>query len=879
MEPLVLQILVVDSPGIITMVKWNADDYFVHTKGRVKVEIRLAPTMPSLFEEIESSARAGGGLYDAYYTNPVILGTAAMLGGFLDLTEYVKASKYSDWTDVLLALRTYVTSFEDKIYIILLDGDTHTLFYRKDVLQHFGLEPPRTWNEYNEVAQKVHGSVFNNTTISGSCVSRIQGDHAMYWYHLVLSTITQTQGTHEGSLFDTKDMAPLTGAALEEMLRIHQEQAKYGTFDEYSDIINHVQNGHMNDGSCAMTFMWGDMFRRSKAEGSILHNKLGIAPTPGSEWVLDRASGELVKCTKETCPYAIYYDDLGWVNSAPYAANGGWGAAVSAHTTPEKQAALAEFFLWASSRQQSQQYVIPNATLPWYEINGQDPWRKSQLDVEKWVAQGFDRELSKQYVLSILTNLVSKNVVVEARFPKAGEIMSVLDKEVNEYLVRAHEGTIGPDRYDAERKRTADEITRQWNQIIRAYNKRGDTVVPVLEIYQRLRGVYVPNEQKNYLTKVRPIGYTMVALVFGASIAAVVWVYLKRETVVVRASQPPFLMLICLGTIIMGSSIISMGVDESMASKRGCDIACQATPWLLAIGFSVVFSALASKILRLKTLMENAAQFRRVEVQVQDVIRPFCVIMLLNALFLTIWTAVDPLYWERIQSGRTETGVLSSYGRCTAAGNVSMIMGGLIAGVNVVALLFANVLAYQTREMTVAFNESKFVGFSVGSILQAMLIGTPLLFLADSNPTARYFVRSILVFIICMSVQVFIFVPKVMKGDQPGLSAVPARFSMVGGRPSHVTTSAMSASGPFGASAVYSGQLQNSSHLRSSDHVPPSSLGRGISAGTNESKSMHSSAFEKESACIQESAEQPPEEDAGGAPAEEEEQKPQNETK
>lgn len=213
----------------------------------------MAPTMPSLFKEIEDSARAGGGLYDAYYTNPVILGSAAMLGGFLDLTEYVKESPYSDWIDVLSALRQYVTSFEDKIYIILLDGDTHTMFYRKDVLDYFGLKPPRTWNEYNEVARKVHGSVFNNITISGSCLSRMQGDHFMYFIHLVLSTITQTQGTSEGSLFDTKDMAPLTGEAVKEMLRIHQEQAKYGTPDEFYDIINHVQNGRMNEGSCAVS--------------------------------------------------------------------------------------------------------------------------------------------------------------------------------------------------------------------------------------------------------------------------------------------------------------------------------------------------------------------------------------------------------------------------------------------------------------------------------------------------------------------------------------------------------------------------------------------------------------------------------------------------
>ena len=507
-------------------------------------------------------------------------------------------------------------------------------------------------------------------------------------------------------------------------------------------------------------------FRRSKAEGSVLHDKLGIAPTPGSEYVLDRETGRLEKCTKIRCPYSIYYEDIGWVNSAPYAANGGWGAAVNAHTTPEKQKALADFFLWASSREQSEQYVIPNATLPWYMINGQDPWRKSQLDVEKWVARGFDRELSKQYLVSILNNLVSKNVVVEARFPKAGEIMSVLDKEVNEYLVAAHEGTIAESDRDQERRKTADTITRQWNQIIRSYNTRGDTVAPILEIYQRLRGVWIPNEERNHLTGIRIMGYTMVGLIALFSTVSATWVYRSRESVVVKASQPPFLALICFGTLVMGSSIIAMGIDDSMAGQRGCNMACMATPWLIGVGFSITFAALASKILRLKTLMYRAVQFRRIEVLAHDVLIPFCIILALNTGFLLTWTLEDPLRWERVDSGRTEAGILSSYGRCASSGNLSTVMIALIAGVNAIAIVAANVLAYQTRNMCVAFNESKFVGLSMGSILQAVLIGTPLLFLADSNPTARYVVRSLLVFVICMSILVFIFLPKMMEGEK-----------------------------------------------------------------------------------------------------------------
>ena len=225
--------------------------------------------------------------------------------------------------------------------------------------------------------------------------------------------------------------------------------------------------------------------------------------------------------------------------------------------------------------------------------------------------------LYQQYVGSVLSNLVSKNVVVEARFPKAGEIMSVLDKEVNEYLVRAHENLIPEDKRQQERLKTAQSITHQWNQIIHSYNERGDTTAPILEIYQRLRGVYFPNEERNLLTTIRPIGLTMTAIILASSLAAAVWVYMMRHASVVRASQPPFLWLICLGTAVMGAGIIPMGIDDGVASKDGCSKACMTTPWLLAFGFTIIFAALASKLLRLKVLMQNAAQFRRIEVKVR----------------------------------------------------------------------------------------------------------------------------------------------------------------------------------------------------------------------------------------------------------------------
>lgn len=759
--PTTLKILALVDPGIRAMVEWNADDYYAHTNGAVKIDITTASSMATLYEEIEMDARNGGGLFDAYYTNPQIMGTAAALNGFHDLTPYIKISPSVDWTDVLPALRQYYTSFEDKTYLIPFDGDTINLFYRKDIFKAFDLQAPRTWSEYNQVARTIHGKIFNGTTLTGNCMQR--GNHAQYWYHMVLATITQTHGTSEGSLFDTKDMSPLLGEAAVEMLRIHEEQAKYGAPDEFTaQYVNDVHVDHMHGGTCAMTIMWGGLFKTSMASGSSLYQNLGIAPTPGSEVVLNRKTGKLQKCTLNSCPHAKYYDDIGFVNSAPYAANGLWGVAVSANTSPSKQKLLADFLLWSTSGQQGLKYTVPNATLPRALMNGQDQFRKSQLDVELWVRRGYDRDLANDYVHSVNNVLISQNVVVDARFPMGGAIMSVLADKVTDHL---HSTLSHPtDEMDmfahVQRMDVADHIASKWAQIIQKFDARGDTLVPILESYQRLRGVWVPNEKKHHLTGVRPVGLAMMALIFLFSLTAATWVYSKRNLQVIRASQPPFLWLICGGTAIMGSSIWTMGIDDSIASQEGCNVACMLTPWLVCVGFSITFSALVSKIMRLQILMKNAARFKRIQVKVKDVLLPFATILVFNCTFLLAWTLADPLYWERVDSGRTENGEIESYGRCVSSGKVSTAMISMLVGINLLALLTANILAYQTRNLDVSFSEGQYVNMAVFSILEALLFGVPIVVIVYSNPVASYVVRTLFVFVVCMVVLGFIFIPK-----------------------------------------------------------------------------------------------------------------------
>lgn len=111
------------------------------------------------------------------------------------------------------------------------DGDILSLYYRDDVLRHFNLTVPRTWEEYNAVAKAVHDKVYENTTLVGSCVGRVKDFAGPYWANLVISSLTQTRGQWEGHLFSSNDLHPLTGPAIEKALEWMEEQVMYGSDD------------------------------------------------------------------------------------------------------------------------------------------------------------------------------------------------------------------------------------------------------------------------------------------------------------------------------------------------------------------------------------------------------------------------------------------------------------------------------------------------------------------------------------------------------------------------------------------------------------------------------------------------------------------------
>jgi len=254
----------------------------------------------------------------------------------------------------------------------------------------------------------------------------------------------------------------------------------------------------MNRGECVLTYNWGNSFTEHIANTSVVRDKLGVANVPGSPYILNRTSGKLENCTAETCPYAERHEhegDIMYVNRAPYAAYGGFCGGVSNNVSPEHKLAAAEFLAFASDSAQAINYVIPDRT---QEVipTGMDPYRKTLLDADKWLERGYPEDATRDYLDAIQSQLNSENVVADIRFPKAPEMYDLLDEQTLQYLrdTTRSENPMSMEAIKDRRRKVSTEIESSWRKVIADYDALDSTTTPLLEIYQKLRGVYSPPE-------------------------------------------------------------------------------------------------------------------------------------------------------------------------------------------------------------------------------------------------------------------------------------------------------------------------------------------------------------------------------------------------
>jgi multiple sugar transport system substrate-binding protein len=296
-------------------------------------------------------------------------------------------------------------------------------YYRTDLID----TPPRTWEEYIDLAAQFHGQDLNGDGDPdyGSCISKKRGAQAYWFIHDFAASMIQSQGTGQGTFFHHDTMEPLIdNDAFARALELYDATTEYGPPDELNLDVGDTRS-LFTSGRCALSVDWGDIGTLAiDPETSVVMDKTGAMILPGSTQVLDWETGELVDCDEETCPYAV-----DGVNHAPFAAYGGWSGGINAGADDIVKNAAYDFFSYMCQPAQSNVDVTIGKT-------GFNPYRTSQfLNRQVWVEAGMSPEAASDYLGAIEDSLNSPNMVLDLRIPQNQRYQGVvLDTAVSQFM-------------------------------------------------------------------------------------------------------------------------------------------------------------------------------------------------------------------------------------------------------------------------------------------------------------------------------------------------------------------------------------------------------------------------------------------------------------
>ena len=266
--------------------------------------------------------------------------------------------------------------------------------------------------------------------------------------------------------------------------------------------------------------------------------------------------------------------------------------------------------------------------------------------------------------------------------------------------------------------------------------------------------------------RVHAFGYVLMALVFTLAVGFGIWTVVHKLDPVVRIGQMPFLLLICVGSVVSSSSIIPLSIqagatDDETAAHR----ACMALPWLYTTGWMLQYGSLSLTSYRMYKTMTASANLQRVVVTARDMYKILAVLLAVNWAVLIPWTVLDPLTWTRIEEGITvdeDLGVMTyeSYGRCSS--EHLKYWAGPVLSFHLLIMLVTNVILYNIRNISDRYQESKYVAMASFYACEMLVVGIPIVIAVGASTEASYIVLACVVGMGDLGILLMIFVPKLL---------------------------------------------------------------------------------------------------------------------
>jgi len=275
--------------------------------------------------------------------------------------------------------------------------------------------------------------------------------------------------------------------------------------------------------------------------------------------------------------------------------------------------------------------------------------------------------------------------------------------------------------------------------------------------------------------------YVISAILFVVIVATSAAFFHYKNTKLVRASTMMFCQMMLFFMVLM---LISAILFVSNPTKQAN--ICGARPWIITIGVMGVLAPLFAKTSRLATLFNNTAGLKKIKITNAMLLLEIAKAMFGPILVLIVWFCLDiprPTLVEIFQQQEFHGAMIHTtttyQDQCSNDMRFVWVLVAYVLGY----VLYGSNLAYQTRNVPEAFNESKSIGISLYFILimGAMMIG--LLALVKTNRNAVAVLIGYGLIITVMTVWSTIFGTKLMilvKGQGNAVSVTNSKAVLVG---------------------------------------------------------------------------------------------------
>ena len=182
------------------------------------VEVQTFP-FGDLFQKIRTAFVSGANPFDLLVYASDWAGDIMGSGYTIEVPQ--KIQDQMGYKTLIPAYRERILSWGGKIYGLPYDGDAHMVYYRRDLLTNSTYQgdfkakygyampaPPKTWQQYHDVAEFFNGMTINGQTIYGAGTA-FKPHAQSYWTFLGIAASFAKAPGNPAYFFDPTTMKPL----------------------------------------------------------------------------------------------------------------------------------------------------------------------------------------------------------------------------------------------------------------------------------------------------------------------------------------------------------------------------------------------------------------------------------------------------------------------------------------------------------------------------------------------------------------------------------------------------------------------------------------------------------------------------------------------